>query len=162
MRRSTTLASVAGQIEPGTLARRRRSRTVGASIAASCLVVIVVLLTLGANGSIAAEAAAVAIPFAFVGVCASVALTVRSAVIVRIGSVHGWEPSRCETREVGHVRSAHVEIVVRRLVRLRPWDGVSNSRKLLGAIEVELAGDLSGKVLLRLPGDAQIFIYRAA
>lgn len=156
-----TLAGVGGQIEGETLAGHRRSRVVGASIASACLFFIVVLFVLGLNKSIAAAAIAVAIPCAFVAFCLATATAVKSSVVVRLGSVHGWELMPCQTQEAGRGRAMRIEILVRRFVRLQPWDGMSNSRVLLGVTEVELAGEVTGKALIRIPGTSKIYIFRA-
>jgi len=49
-------------------------------------------------------------------------------------------------------------VIVERFVHLQPWDGSSNSRKLLGQTVIDMAGDLSGKVLLRVPETSRIFV----
>ena len=154
------------QIEQDVLRGFDRTLLVTTSVAVVCLVSIIAMFVLAADGTIGATPAAVGIPCAFVAFCAASAMAVHARMVLRIGHRHGWQRVPCAVQHAGRGRSSRVEVVVERFVHLQPWDGSSNSRKLLGQTVIDMAGDLSGdlsgKVLLRVPETSRIFVFRAS
>lgn len=153
-------APVGGTIEPEVLhalAKRVRLGTVAAG-ALAVLLVVGFVLTMG--GTIPAAAGAVGITAIFAVGAWATATAITSRMQLAVGRSHGWRRETCEVTQEGFGRWARVVVRIPPHLVLQAVDGMSNSVKLLGQTSLEVAGDPSGRLLLRIPGTTKLYLFK--
>lgn len=150
-------------IEEDVLRRLDRRVVVCVVVALAGLVVTVVGLAAGLGKSWSAGVAAVVATVGLTCAIGGCGFLVNALMVRSVGRRYGWRTMACEVIEVGVGKARRVEVRLPALHRrLKPSDGLSNSQRLVGLTEVDVAGGGTGRVLLRAPGTTKLAVFNDA
>jgi hypothetical protein len=156
------VVDTSGTASIGTDALAHATRVARIGLIAGIGFTTLLLLCVGAGfAGLPAAAAAIAATTCLTLAAFGWATFVHQRTVVAIGSTSAWRLEPVESGEVGRAEMRRVRLKIGSSFWVHePWDAASSSRHLLGQPHLEVAGDLQGKVLLRVPGDPRVRIFK--